>query len=91
MSLVFEVRDKTGRSIRLTKERYQHILKHPEMANQTEQIKETLQHPVFIQEIEDDSQVSCYYKFYKQKKEYLYVSIKCSKIAETIFGMPKIL
>ena len=76
MDIVFETRDKTGRLIRLTSERWKHILKHPEMTNQLEQIKETLQKPDFIQEIEEDPEVRCYYKYYKERREYLHVSIK---------------
>ncbi len=74
MPRMFETKDKSGRIIYLTDERWKHILKHPEMANQLEQIKDTLLHPDTI--TEQDPDVHFYYKYYKSRKEYLFISVK---------------
>ena len=40
------------------------------------EIKETLQKPDLIQEFEYDSQVRFYFHYYKEKREYLFISVK---------------
>ncbi len=74
--MIFAVREKTGRLIRLTNERWAHIIKHPEMANKIEQIKETLTHPTKITAFVFDSRVRFYYRYYKERNGYLFVSVK---------------
>ena len=71
-----ETKDKTGRSIYLTKERWKHIQKHPAMSNKIENIKETLQYPNTIQPFAFDTNVKFYYRYYKERKEYLIISVK---------------
>ncbi len=47
MSWVFEIKDKSGRKIHLSKERWTHInQEHPEVSNYLEEIKETIQSPL---------------------------------------------
>ena len=76
MAKIFEVKDKSGRIIYLTGERWNHILKHPEMSNQIEQIKDTLLYPDKVAKIEHDPDIRFYYKYYKERKEYLFISVK---------------
>lgn len=76
MTFIFEILDKSGRKIHLSRERWSHIQKHPEMGNQIEKIKETLQKPNVIKEFGYDSQVRFYFRFYKERKEYLFISVK---------------
>lgn len=76
MSRIFETKDKSGRNIYLTIERWKHILKHPEMANRLEQIKDALLHPDTVTTIEDDPDVRFYYRYDKSRKEYLCISVK---------------
>ena len=76
MPRIFETKDKSGRIIYLTDERWRHIVKHPEMANQLEQIKDTLLHPDTITTVELDLIVRFYYRYYKDRKEYLFISVK---------------
>ena len=76
MDWVFEIKDKSGRDIHLSKERWDHILRHPEMANQLSQIEETLKNPDSITEQSYDPKVRFYYKYYKERREYLFISIK---------------
>ena len=76
MPKLFETKDKSGRNIYLTDERWKHILKHPEMVNQLEQIKDTLLHPDTITTVEHDRDVRFYYRYYKNRREYLFISVK---------------
>lgn len=76
MVWIFEIKDASGRRIHLSKERWSHIQKHPEMTNKIEQIQETLQYPEIIVEFEYDSDVKFYYKYCKKRKEFLFISVK---------------
>jgi len=79
MEIVFVIGDKQGKKVHLSKERYKHILKHPNMYNQIENIKETLQNPTTIRYYEEDKNVKYYYKEFKQRdaiERYLLVSVK---------------
>lgn len=75
MDYVFEVIDKTGRKIHLTKERWgEHIrLEHPDIQD-TYEIELTLKKPEKIIEIEED--IFHYYKYFKHKDS----KSKCLKI-----------
>ncbi len=76
MSWIFEIRDKSRRLIHLSDERWSHILEHSEMTNQIEQIKETLTNPDVITLFERDKFIRFYYKYFKERKEYLFISVK---------------
>lgn len=80
MTLVFAIKDKTGRDIRLTKERWEHINKeHSEIAPYLEEIKEALQNPLKIQPYESDEKVKYYYRYLKHREspsKYLLVIVK---------------
>ncbi|MHB8629997.1 MAG: hypothetical protein ACYDBJ_28580 [Aggregatilineales bacterium] len=68
-----------GRPIRLTQERWQHILEHPEMTEQRERIIETLVSPDIIIATEADPDVHTYHRLYPQTlvtRKYLIVAIK---------------
>jgi len=58
--------DYQNRQIRLTEERLQHILDHPEMVNMRSQLEIVLQNPEIIRQSRSDSQVYLYYHFYEQ-------------------------
>lgn len=77
--MIFEIIDKTRRKIYLTEERYKHILKHPEMNNQLENIKDTLVNPTKITKYELENDVAYYYRYYKNRKskaKYLRIIVK---------------
>jgi len=79
METIFEVTDKTGRKIHLSKERWSHILKHPSMSNQIENIKITLQNPTTIRHFGDDEMVRYFYREFKDRdssESYLLVSVR---------------
>lgn len=67
---VFEIKDKSGRKIRLTKTQWSHIKhKHPDVNELF--IEETLKNPVNILLEEDD--VAIYYQYFKNKKPLPYL------------------
>lgn len=75
---IFEVIDKTGRKIRLTKRQFQHVICHKGMENHIEEIKETLVNPLNIVSHEA-GELYDYYKYcknVKRKAKYLQVVVK---------------
>ena len=80
MEYIFEIIDKTGRKIRLTKEQWKHIIKeHPIVADKIEEIKETLKRPLAVRTSDYDENVRFYYRYYKNinlKEKYLLVIVK---------------
>lgn len=67
MSNIFEIIDKSGRKIHLTKNRWgEHIkFEHPDLIDYND-IKETLINPDKITEISEE--IRHYYKYYKNRK-----------------------
>ncbi len=80
ISNVFEVTDKTGRKIRLTKRQWKETtLKHPFMSAYLEEIKETIIHPNKITNYSLDKDVHYYCRYFKhvtRKGRFLLVIIK---------------
>lgn len=80
MDYVFEIIDKKGRKIHLTKERWKHITSssspHAYMTSYLEEIKQTLIKPeIIINSIYDNNKIN-YYKYYKKNKKYLRIVVK---------------
>ena len=75
---IFEMKDKSRRLIYLSNERWKHILEHKEMHDQVAiaQIKDTLMQPNKIVPDKYDHHVRIYYRYCKDRKEYLAVSVK---------------
>lgn len=75
---ILEIKDKSGRNIYLTKERWNHVQKHPEMSDQIENIKDTLTRPLTIRRFEYDEGVRYYYSYFKNRTvaKYLLVIVK---------------
>jgi hypothetical protein len=68
---IFEIKDKTGRKIRLTKRQWEHIaIKHPYMANYLNEIEETIKNPDKIIQ-HNFGNLFDYYKYYKNRKDNL--------------------
>ena len=66
---IFEVKDKSGRMIHLSNERWKHINQdHPEVAHHLEEIKDTLENPVKIASYSIDENVKYYYRYFKERK-----------------------
>lgn len=77
MSYIFEVIDKSGRKIRLTDQRWNHIVsRHPELSNSLEIIKETVLKPSF--QVRDNLDEKLYYShsYIKDIKFYMIVAVK---------------
>jgi hypothetical protein len=77
--LIFEIIDKKGRKIHLSKERYSHIMKHPKMNDSLEILKNTIISPSAVRTNENDEDVLYYYKEFKNndpEERYLLVSVK---------------
>lgn len=78
MDYIFEVTDKNGKKVHLTKERLKHIQKHPHMHEPIEKIKEALKNPIAIR-YENNNDTIYFYKEFKQmhkSERYLLVSVK---------------
>jgi len=58
--------DYQNRQIRLTEERLQYILDHPEMVDMRFKLEIVLQTPEVIRQSRSDSRVYLYYRFYEQ-------------------------
>ena len=74
-----EYRDYQGLHIRLTDERFAHILDHPEMVDMEGRIAETLSSPEQVVESLSDSEARLYYRFYLGTRvgdKYLCVVVK---------------
>lgn len=79
MNKLFEIKDKTGRNIYLTDERYKHVKKHPEMQNSITIIEETIKNPQKVIEYALDPDIRYYYTHHKNRKskaKYLRVIVK---------------
>jgi len=65
MDFIFEITDKSGRKIRLSKERWKHIkIEHPDVTE--EEIKLTIKNPLKI--IEKKKGKYYYYQYFKYKR-----------------------
>ena len=75
---IFEIKDKSGRNIYLSNERWKHITKHPEMQDKhiLEKIKDTLIKPDTIISESYEVAIHTYYRYAKERKKYLLVSVK---------------
>ena len=76
MSRLFTVKDVTQREIYLTRERWAHIQKHQGMGSQLPSIIETLQRPNHIIESFHDENKRHYFRYFKQERAYLFISVK---------------
>lgn len=79
MTTLIEIRDREEKIVRLTKERWSHILQeHPEMSDQMESIIETVRNARIIKQSHRDSMTKFYYRYKKERREapYLLVAIK---------------
>ncbi len=79
MEIVFEIKDKTGRKIHLSEERWKHItIIHSEMNNYLEEIKQAIENPLKITPHEkgDLRNYYLYLKHRKHPEKYLKVIVK---------------
>ena len=79
MERLFEIKNRTGRIIYMTKERWRHIISpispHAYTTNYLEEIKQTLINPGKItNSVNRDTKVN-YYKYYKERRKYLRIVV----------------
>lgn len=76
MTNIFEIKDRNGKIVRLTDERWKHIAQeHPDV-NDIEEIRNTAREPLISRQSGYDSSVMWHYRFNKQRKQYLMVAVK---------------
>ena len=76
------LRDYAGRRIRLTEERWSHILEHPEMRGQLRKLRTALREPVLVLTSRLDPSVHMYFRLYQRTsvgRKYLMVAVKLSE------------
>ena len=74
MNNLFEVIDKTGRKIRLTRIQFQHVLKHKGMEQYLEEIQNTLKEPLKIV-FRHEENLADYYSHIRNKKLHNYLKV----------------
>ncbi|HNT36284.1 MAG TPA: hypothetical protein PKH07_14965, partial [bacterium] len=57
------LKDVFGRTVRLSDERFSHILEHPEMAGLSKEIERVLRMPKVVRRSRSDSSVLLFYEF----------------------------
>lgn len=77
MSSLFEITDKSGRIISLSKERWQHITKEHSRISDLDELRNTLVQPLKIKPSNYDPDcVRYYYSYNKKSRLYLLVAVK---------------
>jgi len=77
MDILFEIKDKNEKLIYLSRERWKHIVsEHPYLSNSLEKIKETILNPLAIRSSIYNENLKLYFRYYKERKEYLMVAVK---------------
>jgi len=60
------IRDYAGRTVRLTAERWQHLVEHSEMVGQERKLRQTLRAPQTVLTSRLDPTVHLYYRFFRK-------------------------
>ena len=72
MNIIFTVKTRNSKVIRLTSEQWKHIsYRHPEMSNKIYEIEKALEYPEYKKETENETK---YYKYIKEESKYLRVA-----------------
>jgi|SRR3989344_4296169 len=77
---LFELKDKSGRKIYLSKERWKHInQEHPEISPYLDELKEALENPLAITTYPLEEGIRYYYQYLKERtrpEKYLLIIVK---------------
>ncbi len=77
MSNIFELADKTGKTIVLTKERWSHIVQHhPDVSDKLEEVKLSLTTPTVIVPHKYDDKTANYYRYQKETRDHMLTIVK---------------
>src|SRR3990167_3534835 len=78
--MVFIKKEKFGQIIRLTEERWHHIVeRHPEIEGQMAKIQSTIQNPDLIVKNRYNKKERYYHRYFKSLKNYLIVIVEYEK------------
>ena len=78
--MVFIKKEKFGQIIRLTEERWHHIVeRHPEIEGQLAKIQSTIQNPDLIVKNRYNKKERYYHRYFKSLKNYLIVIVEYEK------------
>ena len=78
--MIFKAREKFGKQVRLTKERWNHIIdRHPEIKPHLSKIKIAIQEPEIIIENPYNKNEKYYHKYFKGLKNFLIVILETNK------------
>lgn len=78
--MIFRINEKLGKSIRLTKERWKHIIeRHPEVKPLLSKIKNTLQNPEIITQNPFNKNEKYYHKYFNSLNNYLIIVLEIEK------------
>lgn len=73
--MIFEVKTRDGKLIRLTEKQWSHIIyRHPEMVKRLNDIEEAISSPTA--RIQHSDETTKFYKFIKDEKKYIMVAVK---------------
>jgi hypothetical protein len=73
------IKDYSGRTVRLSAERWQHVVEHSEMVGQERKLRQTLREPQKVLTSRLDSSVHLYYRLYERSpvgRKYLTAAVK---------------
>ncbi|HLD04698.1 MAG TPA: hypothetical protein VJG90_03175 [Candidatus Nanoarchaeia archaeon] len=77
MSILLEIIDRKGKRIRLTEKQWAHItLEHPDVSN-VDEIRNVIEKPTAVKQSHiDPENAQWFFRYDKQKRKYLFVSVK---------------
>ncbi len=77
---LLEIIDRKGKRVRLTEKQWEHItLEHPDVSN-VDEIRDVIERPIAVKlSYLDPENAEWFFRYDKQKRKYLFVSVKCSK------------
>lgn len=77
MIIVFKIKDKSGRIIHLSTERWKHIQEEHPQINNSEELKQTLINPLKITPSKyNPENVRYYYRYIKESRKYHFVAVR---------------
>ncbi len=76
MIRLFEIKDRNGKIIYITNERWKHITSKHQDISEIEKIKDTIFLPLIIKQDKLDENLYYYYRYDKIRKRYMMVSVK---------------
>jgi hypothetical protein len=79
MAATKRIKDYSGRIVRMTAERWKHVIEHSEMNGQERKLRQTLREPQTVRTSRLDPTVHLYYRFFRRSPvgaKYLLAAVK---------------